>query len=420
MFRPPLRRLSIAVTCGLLLLSFPGGTVSARAETWDLVKFENRDYVSVQNIADFYKLQNAADDGRSVLLKSPGCTIQGAAGSKELIINGVKFILSYELQPMDGKILLSRIDLTKLVEPVLRPSKMRNARPIRTIVLDAGHGGHDRGATSAFGNEKDFALDTVMRTRELLLKRGYKVVLTRNNDTFIPLNERARFANQFRDGMFVCVHFNAGSPTGTGIETFTLAPRFVPSTDQDGPHVSDMTLCAGNIDDPENMALATAMHASLLNRLPMTDRGIKRARFWVLRECTIPAVLIEGGFVSNAQEAARIAQPVYRQTIAECIVQAIGNYQRAIGQQPNGLLVGNGGAKSPAMNVANPGMNNLGVGGLSGFSATGVPGLGPSSALTQSLTGNGIGSSVPMDGAAAKVGAAMSNDGPTVVVPRKN
>ncbi len=416
MFRPPpLRKLFSVVAASLLASSFPS-IPAVRAETWDLVKFENRDYVSVQNVADFYKLQNAADDGKSVLLKSPGCTIQGAAGSKELIINGVKFILSYELQPIDGKILLSRIDLTKLVEPVLRPSKMRNARPIRTIVLDAGHGGHDRGAMSAFGNEKDFALDTVMRTRELLLKRGYKVVLTRNNDTFIPLNERARFANQFRDGMFVCVHFNAGSPTGTGIETFTLAPRFVPSTDQDGPAVSDMALCAGNIGDPENMALATAMHASLLNRLPMVDRGIKRARFWVLRECTIPAVLLEGGFVSNPQEAARIAQPIYRQTIAECIVQAIGNYQRAIGQQPNGLLVNNN-AKSPALNVANPGMTNLGVGGLSGFSATGVPG-NSSPLVSPSLPGSGIGATVPMDGAAAKVGASISNDGPTVVVPR--
>ena len=421
-----------------LFASFRGTAVRA-AETqgaWTLFKYDNRDYVTVGNLAGFYKLQNASE-GRSVLLRSPGCSIQGQAGSKELIINGVKFILSYELILQGNDVLLSRIDLTKLVEPVLRPNKMHNARPIRTIVLDAGHGGHDRGAVSLYGNEKDFALDVCLRTRALLIKRGFRVEMTRADDTFIPLDERARYASRFRDGLFVCVHFNAGSDVATGIETYTLAPRFVPSTDQDGPAVSDMTFCAGNVDDPENMALATAMHASLLNRIPITDRGIKRARFWVLRECTIPAVLIEGGFVSNPQEASRIAQPAYRQAMAECIVQGIGNYQRATtgaASQPAPILAnGTGkdrggsplaiGASGPSVNTGAPSpVSNLGslgaAGSLSGLNA-GLPGA-----------------SVPLDPAAGKINLANSADapkngaepdrppappeGPTVVVPRQN
>ena len=332
---------------------------------------------------------------------------------------------------------------------MLRPNKMRNARPIRTIVLDAGHGGHDRGAVSYYGNEKDFALDVCLRTRALLLKRGFRVEMTRSDDTFIPLDERARYASRFRDGLFVCVHFNAGSDVATGIETYTLAPRFVPSTDQDGPAVSDMTFCAGNVDDPENMALATAMHASLLNRIPITDRGIKRARFWVLRECTIPAVLIEGGFVSNPQEASRIAQPAYRQAMAECIVQGIGNYQRAtVGNAPSqpAPILANGtgkdrggsplaiGADGPSVGTG-PGtgaptpVTNLGslgaAGSLSGLNAglppdtAGLPGanlpLDPATAGKINLAN----SSEAAKGA-EKGSPAGAADGPTVVVPRQN
>ena len=118
--------------------------------------------------------------------------------------------------------------------------------------------------------------------------------MTRTTDTFIPLEERAAFADRFRDGIFVCIHYNAGSDFGTGIENDTLAPRFVPSTGDDSPSASYLIPCAGNVEDPENMALATAMHAALLSRLPMVDRGIKRARFCVLRLCTIPGVVDRG------------------------------------------------------------------------------------------------------------------------------
>jgi N-acetylmuramoyl-L-alanine amidase len=315
----------------VLLAAFLGGVSPSpvRADVWNIVKRDNREYLTMRNVAEFYRLSYLQSGERTITLSSPGCTIRGDVGSKELIINGVKFIMSSDLVESSGEILLSRLDLTKLVEPVLRPNRIRGAAAIRTVVIDPGHGGYDLGATSVYGNEKDFALDVGLRLRELLLKRGLHVEMTRSNDTFVPLQDRANFANRFRDGIFVCIHFNAGSESATGVETYTLAPRFVPSTGDDSPSASYLMPCAGNLEDPENMALATAMHASLLNRLPMYDRGIKRARFCVLRLTTIPGVLIEGGFVSNPQEAARIAQPAYRQAEAEAISLAIQNYQNA-------------------------------------------------------------------------------------------
>lgn len=387
-----MRRYPLICSLAALLLAAAAG--SARADGgWNVVKYESRDYLTMQNVASFYKLRYSEPTSREVLLQSPGCTIRGVVGSKELIINGVKFIMSSDLAASGGQVLLSRLDLTKLVEPVLRPNRIKGMNPIRTVVIDPGHGGHDRGATSIYGDEKNFALDTSLRLREILLRRGMKVQMTRTTDVFIPLEQRAAFANQYRDAMFVCIHFNAGSDFGTGIETYTLAPRFVPSTGDDSPSASCMLPCAGNVEDPENMALATAMHASLLSRLPMVDRGIKRARFCVLRLATIPAVLIEGGFVSNPQEASRIATPAYRQAEAEAIALAIQNYQTATGMGNTSMPVLAGSQRPSALSVA-PG--SLQIEG-------GIP---------------SIGATVPLDGAAARV--SNLNDGPVVVVPHSN
>ena len=219
-----------------------------------------------------------------------------------------------------------------VIEPVLRPSKIKGAEKVNTIVLDAGHGGHDRGALSPYGCEADFTLDVVQRTRALLMQAGFKVVLTRSNNTFISLNERTRIANQYANALFISVHFNSGG-AGTGLETYTLAPRGVPSMMADGPRVSDLDQCAGNGNDAQNMALATATHASLVVRSRMFDRGIKRARFVVIRDITIPGVLIEGGFLSNLYDAKLVATPTYRQQMASCILQAVQNYRRAVGTQ---------------------------------------------------------------------------------------
>ena len=165
----------------------------------------------------------------------------------------------------------------------------------------------------------------------LLPSAGLKVV-SRSSDVFIPLEERARIANRHDNALFVSVHFNSGG-SGTGLETYTLAPRGVPSMMADGPRVSDLDPCPGHACDPQNMALATAMHAALVVKSRMYDRGIKRARFVVIRDITIPGVLIEGGFLSNTYDAKLVASTAYRQTMAQCILQAVMNYRRAVTPQ---------------------------------------------------------------------------------------
>jgi N-acetylmuramoyl-L-alanine amidase len=313
----------------------------AVAFDWTLVRLDGRDYVPIEDVAKFYSFTQASYSGDSFALEGATLRMIGGVNSRELYLNGLKFILSFPIVRDDNRVLMSRMDLSKLVEPVLRPARIA-AKPVRTVVLDAGHGGYDQGATSMLGNEKDFALDVVERARELLMRAGFSVRLTRSGDVFIPLEDRAAFANRQSNAVFVSVHFNAGGREDAGgIETYSLAPRGVPSTNSVILTISDFEPCIGNMRDAQNIALATAMHSALITHVGAGDRGIKRARFAVLRDTAIPAVLIEGGFLTNPQDRLRIATPVYRQLLAQSILQGVLSYNRALNRvgTPDDMMV---------------------------------------------------------------------------------
>ena len=296
---------------------------AARAGDWTVIKSGGRDYVTLRNVADFYELGDYRRVSNTLTLGTPTRSLLGTVGSNEFYINNLKFILSYPIEQVNGQAIISRMDLTKVIEPVLRPSRIRDAAVIDSVVLDPGHGGYDNGAMSVWGCEKNYALDVAWRTKALLEAVGLRVYMTRTRDEFVPLEERVRFANAHPRALFIAIHFNSGGPDANGIETYTLAPRGVPSMAADGPMLSDLRPCAGNVCDAENMALACATHASL-----------KRARFVVIRDIDIPGVLVEGGFLSNPGDARLIATPLYRQEEAQCIAIAVRNYRNAVNYAP--------------------------------------------------------------------------------------
>jgi N-acetylmuramoyl-L-alanine amidase len=323
----------------VLIISMLFVSSAAFASDWRIVKCGGRDHVTLENVAEFYSLGEMRRASLNFNLGDSPRGLRGAVGSNELYINNLKFILSYPVTEHDGKPVVSRMDLTKVIEPVLRPSRIKGADKVDTVILDPGHGGHDNGATSFYGNEKTFTMDVAARTKAALEQRGFKVHLTRTTDSFVPLEERVRFANRFSNALFISIHFNSGNSGASGLETYTLAPRGVPSMAADGPRLSDLQTCAGNSYDPENMALATAAHAALVSRSRLYDRGIKRARFVVIRDITIPGVLIEGGFLSSGADARKIAMPAYRQNMAQAITDAVLHYGRAVGSNAaSGLL----------------------------------------------------------------------------------
>lgn len=321
-------RFSLAIIVVLLV-----ATVPARAE-WTVVMVDNRRYVTIEEVADFYRMVRPVSAGEGFRLTGPGRSIEGKPGAKEVLINGVKYVLCFPIATQGGKTLISAMDVVKIIEPIMRPQKIQSSSAVRTIILDAGHGGHDSGARGPLGAEKDATLDVVLRAKKLLETSGYTVRCTRLTDTFIPLEKRADFANRHANALFVSVHFNKSNKGGgTGIETYCLAPRGVPSMDEEHLSYSDYTQQPGHARDPENIALATTVHAAMVRSLGLTDRGIKRARFVVIKNITVPGILVEGGFMSGTEDSRLIASPLYRQKLAQCILDGVNRYKEVVARQ---------------------------------------------------------------------------------------
>ena len=250
-------------------------------------------------------------------------------GSREIMINGVRSWLCFPVEEKNGEYLVSRIDLSKTLEPQLRPQMITNLGHFTTVVLDPGHGGIDKGAVSPYGCEKDFALDVARDVKPLLEAKGLKVKMTRDRDVFVPLELRARIANATKNSIFVSIHFNASDANraASGFEIFSLTPRGAPSTADDALALRFMNMQAGSPVDAPSLALSMSVYHSVVGHFSEVDRGIKRARFAVLRLTKIPAILVEGGFLTERGDSREIAQSAWRARYAQAIATGIVNYK---------------------------------------------------------------------------------------------
>ena len=191
----------------------------------------------------------------------------------------------------------------------------------KVVYLDAGHGGYDPGA-SYFGiSEKSLTLAIQNRVKAKLESEGYQVVTTRTSDTYVDLTDRSRAANASESDIFVSIHINAsGSSAAQGIETYYYQPYAeYPSRINATYHANPTRLSMSD-------TLANAIQSSLINATGAQNQGVKRQTFAVLRETTAPAVLLELGFLSNPQEAARLNTSAYQETLANAIVAGIKRY----------------------------------------------------------------------------------------------
>ena len=170
---------------------------------------------------------------------------------------------------------------------------------LTTVVIDAGHGGHDRGGIPGQRiAEKDMTLDVAQRLINVLSASGYRVVMTRDSDVFVPLPTRVAIANSYRNAIFVCVHFNATQRRSAGgIETYFYSSDSLP--------------------------LASAIRSYVVGGAPSSNRGVRRRGYYVLRKTTIPAVLVECGFLTNPTEGAYAQTASYRQKLAEEIAAGV-------------------------------------------------------------------------------------------------
>jgi N-acetylmuramoyl-L-alanine amidase len=225
------------------------------------------------------------------------------------------------------------------------------ATPLRVIVLDAGHGGHDAGATGPSGlMEKDLVLDVTRRVARLVEEQlGVKVVLSRDGDHFVPLRDRTSFANRERADLFVSIHANAHRQTDSaGVETYFLSSE---ATDNAARQVAASENSVVQLETPtargradvvkailwdlaqsefqaESSRLAEIVLDSMTQSLRIPNRGVKQAGFYVLGGAAMPAILVEIGFVTNPREERRLKDSRYRDEIARAILAGLGEYKR--------------------------------------------------------------------------------------------
>lgn len=183
-------------------------------------------------------------------------------------------------------------------------------RPL--VIIDAGHGGLDLGAKAKapYIEEKRVALTTALLVRKYLSQLGYQVILTRSTDVFIPLYRRVHLANHSpRSHLFVSIHYNASSNLqARGIEVFYCDCK------------------KDRIRAKESKKLAQSILQQMANKTHSPSRGIKKGNFYVIRESKVPAVLIEGGFISNAQERKKLKDSKYLSELAKAVAQGIDKY----------------------------------------------------------------------------------------------
>lgn len=324
----PMHRAKLTAIVPLVLLC----GASAKATEWNVIKQQGRDYVTFENVAEFYRFPEYSHANRTISLRSDRRGIRAQVGTDEIFINGVRFFTCFPLLERADANLISASDVGKIIEPVLRPSRIQKAQKVETVILDPGHGGTDQGTANQWGTEKAFALDVALIAREQLEHAGFKVEMTRTTDTGISLEERVELANRFSNAVFVSIHFNSGSG-GTGVESYRLAPEGVVSTASNGEHhlsATDAQPDQGNAQDPQNIALCAAVHAAVLSRVSAFDRGVRHARFKVLRHIRVPAVLLEAGFLNDPSEGQRIATTQYRQQLGQAIAQGVQSYNAAV------------------------------------------------------------------------------------------
>lgn len=302
----------------------------ALAFDWEVERIDGRDYSSLKKVAEFYSLPtDFTPTDNSVYLNRGRRSLRAVRDSREFEVNGIKQILSFPVIERNGEWWISRMDLSKTIEPAFRPELVPEIKPFTTVILDPGHGGYDKGAASRYELEKNFALDVARRVRDELQKAGVTVMMTRNSDDFVELHDRAAVANARQKAIFVSLHFNASpNASAEGLEIFCVTPRGSPSTEYDELLVRDMVQEYGNQFEVPSFSLANAIYHALHGSLKMTDRGVKRARFAVLRLTRMPSVLIEGGFLSNPNDAKMVASKDWRNTYAKAVATGILEYRR--------------------------------------------------------------------------------------------
>jgi N-acetylmuramoyl-L-alanine amidase len=301
----------------------------------ETVSIQGRPYWDARDIGRRFGLTPKFDaKSGNLRLVSRWTEIELEPDSQEMRINDLSVFLSDPVAADHGRFFIGRRDVEELIRPILVPHAGARPPAVRTIVIDAGHGGNDHGNenTRLRLREKAFTLDVARRLARLLTQGGFRVIMTRKDDRRVELEDRVALADRVGADLFVSVHFNSFTQPGvSGAETYVLTPRYAPSTPAT-EHDKSMRVTAfpGNAFDHWNALLGYKVHRAIIEGLGAEDRGFKRYRYYVLRMCPCPAVLVEAAFLSNDTEGRKVNTAAYRARIADAISKGVKAYATTV------------------------------------------------------------------------------------------
>ncbi len=281
-------------------------------------------YVYLNDIARYYGM-NYLPASKAAQLRSQYSNLYFAVDKRQAKVNDVVTHLSMAPTSLGSELLLSEIDFRLLLDPIMRSRALPKCNP-RRILIDPGHGGRDRGTKGRHVIEKDLVLEIAQRLVKVLRSEGYFAGLTRSDDRALSLQQRPVYAAEWRADLFVSLHANyAANAQVKGLETFLLSPANTASTYS---NTVDKKTSTGNRFDKLNARLAYDIQKNMVTATGAVDRGIKHARFLVLRDAPCAAVLVEVGFLSNYQEEKQLNSSSYQKKIVRGIADGIIQFQR--------------------------------------------------------------------------------------------
>lgn len=319
--------------------------IAAAPHKFEAFRFSGQDYVPIGDWAHANGLHCVwLKRGDELVATNRMTRLVFDVDSHYVEINGVQVALSFPIANQKGVALVAQFDLDAAIRPLLFPSRYAKPTAIRTICLDPGHGGKDTGNHVGWHYEKTYTLALAAELRKQLEQAGFNVLMTRTRDTYVDLPDRPALANRRDADLFISLHFNA-TPSGKneveGPQTYCITPVGASSTDAQGEG-SNHGPTPANRDEDESLLLAYQIQKSLVGNLGADDRGVRRARFAVLRYARMPAILIEGGYMTHPYEGRKIYSSAYRRRMAQAIVNGILAYQKLTSPPPP--------AFSPAIN----------------------------------------------------------------------
>lgn len=314
--------------CGAIWLLMASTVLPQAWTRLPRVELFGNEYLRLAQWAEACKF-SLQTEGKTAILTSRWSRLVFTADSRVAEIRGIQVHLSVPVALQGNEFFISALDAATVLQPLLFPVKSPKVT-VRSVCIDAGHGGKDPGNLEGKLQEKRYTLLLAEELQKALKTAGVRATMLRSSDVYHDPLDRPALARRQKADLLISLHYNAAADSSVrGVETYCMTPAKASSTNARGEGANTGAY-ASNQYDAHNVLLAWHVQQAMVQQLGVRDRGVRRARFAVLRFSAMPTVLIEGGFMSNPAEMARIADATQRKKMAEAITQGILAYKKAI------------------------------------------------------------------------------------------